>query len=262
MQRSRGRTWPPWPRGGGKSTTLETASVAWGARRRRRFVLVVRETQKQANESVRNISSKLDGEAFGAAYPEMARRALNRFGHSKGYTQQQLRTASGFKVAGLGLDAAGRGIKFDDDRPDAILFDDLDARHDSPAATRKKIETITETVLPMGTPGCVVVYGVVLALDELDDEKDTIDRAEIEKAAYAFMLAGRTQQIDADHDGEVKKGFVAESWIVRQGDPLFVEEPKGGVMKIRHISFRKETPFCSVYLRKPIASFPFLSYAY
>ncbi len=33
----------PWPRGGGKSTTLETAAVAWGARRRRRFVLVVRE---------------------------------------------------------------------------------------------------------------------------------------------------------------------------------------------------------------------------
>ncbi len=55
----------PWPRGGGKSTTLETAAVAWGSRRRRRFVLVVRETQKQANESVRNISSKLDGEAFG-----------------------------------------------------------------------------------------------------------------------------------------------------------------------------------------------------
>ena len=148
-----------WPRGGGKSTTLETAAVAWGARRRRRFVLVVRETQKQANETVRNISAKLDGEAFGAAYPAMARRAMNRFGHSKGYTQQQLRTASGFKVAGLGLDAAGRGIKFDDDRPDAILFDDLDARHDSPASTRKKIETITETVLPMGTPGCVVVYG-------------------------------------------------------------------------------------------------------
>ena len=33
----------PWPHGGGKSTTLETAAVAWGARRRRQFVLVVRE---------------------------------------------------------------------------------------------------------------------------------------------------------------------------------------------------------------------------
>ena len=86
----------PWPCGGGKSTTLETASVAWGARRRRRFVLVVRETQKQANESVRNISSKLDGEAFGAAYPEMARRALNRFGHSKGYTQTPVTVPNGF----------------------------------------------------------------------------------------------------------------------------------------------------------------------
>jgi len=41
------------------------------------------------------------------------------------------------------------------------------------------------------------------------------------------VIDGRTQQIDADHDGEVKKGFVAESWIVRQGDPLFAEEPEG-----------------------------------
>ncbi len=50
----------PWPRGGKKSTTLETAAVAWGTHRPRRFVLVVREMQKQANESVRNISSKIE----------------------------------------------------------------------------------------------------------------------------------------------------------------------------------------------------------
>ncbi len=149
----------PWPRGGGKTTTFELAAVAWGARRRRRFVLLVEETQKQANQGVKNVSSKLDGAAFGAAYPQMVRRALTRFGHSKGYTQQQLHTASGFKVAGLGLDAAGRGIKFGDDRPDAILLGEIDARHDSPAATRKKVEAICETVLPMGTAGCVVAFG-------------------------------------------------------------------------------------------------------
>ena len=72
-----------------------------------------------------------------------------------------------------------------------------------------------------------IAYGLVLVPDEVDDWRDTSTAEEIEKAAYAFMLAGRTQQIDADHDGEVKKGFVAESWIVRQGDPLFAKEPEG-----------------------------------
>ena len=72
-----------------------------------------------------------------------------------------------------------------------------------------------------------MVYGVVLAPDELDGEKDTISVEEIEKAAYAFMQAGRNQQVDSDHDGEAGKGFVAESWSLRTGDPLFAEEPEG-----------------------------------
>ncbi len=72
-----------------------------------------------------------------------------------------------------------------------------------------------------------VAYGIVLAPDEIDDEQDTISAEEIEKAAYTFMQAGRSQQVDSDHDGAAGKGFVAESWLVRVGDPLFAEEPEG-----------------------------------
>lgn len=72
-----------------------------------------------------------------------------------------------------------------------------------------------------------VAYGIVLAPDEHDDEHDTISAEEIEKAAYSFMYAGRYQQVESDHDGEAGKGFVAESWLVRSGDPLFAEEPDG-----------------------------------
>lgn len=75
--------------------------------------------------------------------------------------------------------------------------------------------------------GRKMVYGVVLVPGEVDDEGDTITREEIEKSAYAFMQAGRIGQIDSDHDAEAGKGFVAESWLVRRGDPLFGEEPEG-----------------------------------
>jgi hypothetical protein len=72
-----------------------------------------------------------------------------------------------------------------------------------------------------------MIYGVVLAPNEVDDELDTITEAEIEKSAYAFMQGGRTQQIDTDHSTDAGAGFVAESWIVRAGDPLFAEETLG-----------------------------------
>ncbi len=71
------------------------------------------------------------------------------------------------------------------------------------------------------------VYGVVYAPDETDTEGDTVSAEEIRRAAYAFMREGRTGQIDSDHDGQAGKGYVAESWIVRAGDPLFPDEPPG-----------------------------------
>lgn len=72
-----------------------------------------------------------------------------------------------------------------------------------------------------------MAYGIVYAPDEIDTEGDTMTREEIEKAAYGFMEKRRTTSIDADHDGEAGRGYVAESWIIRAGDPLFVHEPAG-----------------------------------
>ena len=72
-----------------------------------------------------------------------------------------------------------------------------------------------------------MAYGLVLVPDEIDGWNDTIAPGEIEKAAYNFMRSGATTQIDADHDRDAAKGYVAESWIVRQKDPLFPEETPG-----------------------------------
>ena len=146
-----------WPRGGGKSTSLEVGTVMLAARGSRRFVLYVRETQKQANASVANIAAKLQSATVERYYPLLADRALNKFGLSKGYTQSVLRTADGFVVMAIGLDAAARGLKIEDLRPDAILLDDLDNREDTPAATAKKIRTLTDTILPLGTEQTLIL---------------------------------------------------------------------------------------------------------
>lgn len=151
----RAGAWAPteieiWARGGAKSTSIELGCGWICERRSRLFVLYVSGTQDQADKHIGAISNVL--ETLGIA------RAVNVYGHSKGWRRQQLRTDTGFNVAAFGLDAAARGVKLDEVRPDLICFDDVDARHDSVAVVRKKEEAITQTILPAGASHCAVLF--------------------------------------------------------------------------------------------------------
>lgn len=139
-----------WPRGGAKSSSAELGCAWVCERRTRTFVLYVCSTQDQADVHIGTIATLL--ETLGV------RRALNVYGHSKGWRRQQLRTDTGFNVAGLGLDVAARGIKLDQYRPDLVIFDDVDAREDSEVIVNKKKRSITQTVLPAGAPDCAVLF--------------------------------------------------------------------------------------------------------
>lgn len=139
-----------WPRGGAKSTNAEMACVAVGARKRRRYGLYVSETQDQADDHVSNVAAMLESQAVETYYPEMADRLVGKYGNSKGWRRNRLRTAGGFTLDGIGLDSAARGAKVDEDRPDFIVLDDLDGENDTLAATEKKIRTLTRKLLPAG----------------------------------------------------------------------------------------------------------------
>ena len=139
-----------WPRGGAKSSTAELATARAGQRRSRRFTLYVSATQGQANKHVQAIAHRF--EVLGIP------RAVNRYGNSIGWRMDMLRVANGFNVLALGLDAAGRGVQLGDDRPDLIILDDVDERHDSEEAVAKKIATITESILPSGSTDAAVLF--------------------------------------------------------------------------------------------------------
>jgi hypothetical protein len=147
-----------WPRGGGKSTGAEVAAVELGARGRRRYAWYVRETQDQADKSVANINGILETPEVARCYPDMAERAVSKYGKPKAWRRERLTTASGFTIDGAGLDKAIRGVKDVEQRPDLIIIDDIDSRHDSPATTSKKIQTITDSIIPAGSPDVVVLF--------------------------------------------------------------------------------------------------------
>ncbi len=66
-----------------------------------------------------------------------------------------------------------------------------------------------------------VVYGIVYEPEVLDSQGDIASAEEIEKAAYDFMKARNTRNVDKNHDFNATSAYVAESWIVKSGDALF-----------------------------------------
>jgi hypothetical protein len=139
-----------WPRGGAKSTCAELAAVECAITLRRKFILYVSGTQVQADMHLQTVSSML--ETIGEA------RSINAYGQSKGWTQQLLRTGRGWNAISVGLDGNVRGAKLDELRPDLIILDDIDGRHDSPDVTKKKLTTILQTILPAGSSDCAVLF--------------------------------------------------------------------------------------------------------
>jgi len=146
-----------WPRGGGKTTNAEAGATALGVRGVRRYAWYVSETQDKADNNVRNIATLLESQATARHYPRHSERMLTKYGHSKGWTSQRLRTAGGFTVDAIGLDTAQRGLKVEEQRPDLIVLDDIDGKHDSLQTSAKKIATITTSVLPAGSTNCAVL---------------------------------------------------------------------------------------------------------
>lgn len=137
-----------WPRGFAKSTSAELACAAAAALGTRRYGLLVCETQEQADDHVANVAGMLESPAFALAYPDASARSVNKYGNSKGWRRNRLRTRSGFTLDAIGLDTAARGVKLDEARPDVLIFDDLDGKLDSPATTEKKLTTLTHTLIP------------------------------------------------------------------------------------------------------------------
>lgn len=139
-----------WGRGGAKSSSAEMGVCRVGAKQTRRFCVYVSATQGQANKHVQAIASLFAALGIG--------RAVDRYGNSLGWRLDILRCENGFSVLALGLDAAARGIKVDSVRPDLFVLDDVDDRHDTEETVKKKIATLTDSILPAGSPDAAVLF--------------------------------------------------------------------------------------------------------
>src|SRR5262245_6997628 len=132
-----------WPRGGAKSTSAEMACCVVADRQTRRYGWYCCSSQDQADDHVQNIGGMLESPEVALHNPELAERSVGKFGNSRGWRRNRLRTRSGFTVDAIGFDTAARGVKLDEDRPDFIIFDDIDKDNESMALVEKKINLLT-----------------------------------------------------------------------------------------------------------------------
>lgn len=73
-----------------------------------------------------------------------------------------------------------------------------------------------------GTEYQQVVYAEVYAPNRLDAQNEYMTADEIQKMAWKFLAQGNTRKIDVGHDNKLVEAAVVESFIAREGDPIFI----------------------------------------
>lgn len=152
-----------WPRGGAKTSSVQLGMALAGAHRRRRYCLYVTRTQKQADDKITDFGAIFTNPAFAMRYPDMARRKVltvtTGAGRSRSgeWNRVRIRTAAGFTIEGIGLDVAARGIKMEDQRPDVLIFDDIDDEGDNPGKVGKLLSTMRRALIPAGSADVAIV---------------------------------------------------------------------------------------------------------
>jgi hypothetical protein len=91
----------------------------------------------------------------------------------------------------------------------------------------KEPEYIREIAFKKSDDEKGIVYGIVYAPEQKDTDGDFASSDEIIKAAYSFMKERNTINVDKQHSFENVDAFVAESWIVKENDSVFPNEPVG-----------------------------------
>lgn len=154
------------PRGSGKSTVhFLVLPLYLAATGRRKFIAAFSESATQAELHLASLKLELGRNArLRADYPELCKAGKMPGGTNVADNQGLRVSASGFAFAARGIDASSLGLKVGDQRPDHLLFDDIEphASAYSQYQAKKRLATIVDAVLPMGSQSCsATIVGTV-----------------------------------------------------------------------------------------------------
>jgi hypothetical protein len=160
------------PRETGKSTWWFLVLPLWGAANEVvRFAVAFANADAQATGHLSTFKRELDTNALlRADYPDLCTPARKpTSGATLADRQGMLHTKSGFVFAAKGVDTATLGLKVGEQRPDLLIFDDVEPHEEKYSAdlAKKRLSTITSALLPLNVRARVVMVGTVTMPDSL-----------------------------------------------------------------------------------------------
>ena len=149
------------PRGAGKSTWMLLVIPLWAAATGRvRFIASFSDSGTQAETHLASVKYEMDHNArLRQDYPDLCRAGKRPGGVNVGDNRGLLFTAAGVTFAARGVDSSVLGLKVGDQRPDLLIIDDPEPTGSNYSIwqAKKRQDTLTDAILPMGSDRCRTV---------------------------------------------------------------------------------------------------------
>jgi phage terminase large subunit-like protein len=153
------------PRETGKSTWWFLILPLWAAVNGHvRFAAAFAHSTGQAETHLQTFKRELEtNPLLRADYPDLCTPARRQTGGTVADRQGMLHTRGGFVFAARGVDAASHGLKVGEQRPDLLIFDDVEPGESnySPFQAEKRLSTLTDDLFPLNVYARVVMVGTV-----------------------------------------------------------------------------------------------------
>lgn len=163
------------PRGAGKSTWSFLILPAWAlAHGHRKFVAAFADAEDQAKLHLATFKRhvQLGNELLRRDFPELCRPARRITGVSDADRQDLYLAQSGVAFSAKGLQSSTLGLKVGDQRPDVLLFDDIEPKEGdySQAQADTRLRTIRSDLLPMNPNAIVQFVGTTVMAGSIIDQ--------------------------------------------------------------------------------------------
>lgn len=212
------------PRGAGKSTTAETWLVSMLARKKRRAIGYVSNTDKLADKHFAGIKRKLENTDLLRVYPHLKPQIQKYRNAFNSWSQDRLVTEGGQTIIPITLHGSNRGFKSDDDmRFDLIIYDDIDTLGESPDVIAKNIDLLKSEIILAGNATTLhVVFQNLIHRESivskiLNHSADMLSDREF-FGPYPLMNWYDAERIDLPNGGK--------RWVITAGEPYDPALPK------------------------------------
>ena len=153
------------PRSCGKSTWFFLILPMWaGVHRHVRFAAAFADSGSQAELHLATFKRELtDNVLLRADYKDFCEPMRRHTGRTVADNQNMLYTRTEFTFVAKGIDSTSLGMKVGEQRPDLLIFDDIEPPESnySPMQREKRLATVQNAILPLNELARVVIVGTV-----------------------------------------------------------------------------------------------------